>query len=454
MATPPSYEWSGVVYEATGDQTEYALTSSAGKAIGYLLPEHISVSTSDDDGETWTVLATPADYTFSTQGTRVVLTSAPALGTWVLLKRSTPMDDNWVDYQSGNLLTAGQLNEFESWQLYIDQELADQASNSPQVIAGVEPIQVDSTNTRVPVVSIDETDSTGDPNQLTSDTKVMSEKAIDEAFCQYVGTGPAEGKKVGQVRIDPTGLYNTPFYWNGGAWVQIGTDGGPPGPPGPPPGLQDPPAEATTVPLNPDGSLGEATALISQDPLSYELKFLFGIPQGLTGDTGPQGPPGEGITYLGIVDATTAAEPASPNNGDFWLNDTNGTSTWTGLSTVQDGDRLIWNSNSSQWDRFEAPDLDPDFLKKGDNVSELTNDAGYITAADIPPVASTLQEVLDNGNTSTTDLWIGANGETVKLLNTGSVEATGGITGAFGTSSAQLGNVMPRDDWSSIPARS
>ena len=64
---------------ATGSQTEYALTSSAGKAIGYLLPEHISVSTSDDDGATWTVLATPADYTFSTQGTRVVLTSAPVV---------------------------------------------------------------------------------------------------------------------------------------------------------------------------------------------------------------------------------------------------------------------------------------------------------------------------------------------------------------------------------------
>ena len=38
--------------------------------------------------------------------------------TWVRLKRTTPMDDNWVDYQSGNLLTAGQLNEFETWQLY------------------------------------------------------------------------------------------------------------------------------------------------------------------------------------------------------------------------------------------------------------------------------------------------------------------------------------------------
>ena len=125
MATPPSYTYSGVVYVGDGSKTEFALTSTAGKAIGYLLPEHISVSTSDDDGSTWTKLNYSTDYTFSTQGTRVVLTTAPLVDVWVRLLRSTPLDDNWVDYQSGNLLTAGQLNEFETWQLYIDQELFD-----------------------------------------------------------------------------------------------------------------------------------------------------------------------------------------------------------------------------------------------------------------------------------------------------------------------------------------
>ena len=87
-----------------------------------------------------------------------------------------------------------------------------------------------------------------------------------------------------------------------------------------------------------------------------------------------------------------------------------------------------------------------------------------------------MQEVLDNGNTSTTDLWIGAGGETVKLLNTGiveasvkvtapSVEATGagfsgtalqlseGATVSFGTSASQKGNVAPLNDWSVYPAR-
>ena len=67
-------------------------------------------------------------------------------------------------------------------------------------------------------------------------------------------------------------------------------------------------------------------------------------------------------------------------------------------------------------------------MQPGDNVSELINDAGYLTAATAPTPA--LQAVLDKGNTSTTDLWIGDNGQTVKLLNTGAVEASGGFSGS------------------------
>ena len=553
MATPPSFTYSGVVYVGNGSTTEFALTSTAGKAIGYLLPEHISVSTSADDGATWTTLNTPADYSFSTQGTRVVLTTAPLVDTWLRLQRTTPMDENWVDYQSGNLLTAGQLNEFETWQLYIDQELADQLDyvdgsvdgEAVKSITGVEPIEVDDTNEQTPAISIDETDSTGDPNALTSDTRVMSEKAIDEAFKQYIGSAPTTGKKIGQLRIDPNGAIPSTFYWSGTAWVQVQTKGdvGPEGPPGPAPGLQSPPATAANVPLNGDGSLGTATADVLQDPSTKDLKFLFGIPVGQKGDKGdagadstvpgpapglqspaavannianepdgsvgqataavaqdgsgdlrftfgipvgaqgPSGPPGEGVDYKGPIDATTAPQPSTKSNGDFYVNTKAGTSTWPGLSTVTQNDRLIWNGNTSQWDRYVPPpitgidlswsqavnsgtvdnaagtnavipvvdgtyaglmhptehtklngiqagaEVNPDlsnYLEKGDNVSELTNDAGYITASDVPtPATPTLQSVLDEGNTSTTDLWIGTGGNNVVLRNNGTVEAKG-----------------------------
>ena len=70
------------------------------------------------------------------------------------------------------------------------------------------------------------------------------------------------------------------------------------------------------------------------------------------------------------------------------------------------------------------PNLD-NYLEKGDNVSELVNDAGYVTSASIP--APTLQNVLEAGNTSDEDLWIGENGEYAKLLANGYVEASYGL---------------------------
>jgi hypothetical protein len=128
------------------------------------------------------------------------------------------------------------------------------------------------------------------------------------------------------------------------------------------------------------------------------------------------------------------------------MNTGSGTSSWTGLTNVENGDRLIYNAHTSQWDRYAPPPV-TGAVKPGDPVSVLVNDVGYLTLADLPPSASTLQEVLDNGNTSTTGLAIGTGGEVVQLTS------AGGVIAAFGTSAAQKGNVMPRDDWSSIPAR-
>jgi len=550
----PEYVYSGVIYTATAGQTTFALTTTRGESIGYLKKEHITVAKSVDGGDSWFGLIPDTDYVFADPATSVILNSGVDVGTLIELKRNTPLDDDYIDFQAGSLLTAAELNLFDTWQLYIDQELADQIGdidgrspgNAVKSVTGTAPIQVDNTNSQTPVVGIDQSDSTADPNALTSDTRVMSEKAIDDAFKQHVGTGPATGVKVGQLRIDDTGPIPLIFYWSGSTWIQTPTKGeqGDQGPPGPAPGLQDPAASAASVPLNGDGSLGDATAQVLQDPATKDLKFLFGVPVGQKGEKGdastvpgpppglqdpsataiavpvkpdgsagdpaasvsqdgngdlqfafeipvgergpegPQGKPGDGVDYKGSIDATTAAEPVDPSNGDFYVNTVDGTSSWTGLSTVTDGTRIIWNENTSQWDAYTpsyATDLgyiadadggtvtntngtdarlplctfgtaglmnsvekqklstietgaqvNPDlstYLQSGDNVSELTNDAGYITASDIPPApaAPTLQTVLDEGNTATTDLWIGDGGETVKLLNTGTVEASGSV---------------------------
>ena len=85
------------------------------------------------------------------------------------------------------------------------------------------------------------------------------------------------------------------------------------------------------------------------------------------------------------------------------------------------------------------PDLS-NYLQNGDNVSSLTNDANYITAADVP--AQNLQSVLNAGNTSTTDLWIGTGGQTVKLLNTGTVETSGAVQAGGMNSGYFTGTVL------------
>ena len=82
------------------------------------------------------------------------------------------------------------------------------------------------------------------------------------------------------------------------------------------------------------------------------MKFTFGIPQGVQG---PVGPPGDGVNYKGMVDATTAPEPTEKRNGDFYVNTGNGASSWTGLSNVSVNDRLIWNDNTNVWDVITPP---------------------------------------------------------------------------------------------------
>ena len=127
--TTPSYAYSGVCYTATAGQTTFALTTDGGNSIGYLETSHIKVRTSADSGNTWTGLSINTDYVFGDPATSIVLNTGADAGTLVDIHRETPMDDDYIDFQAGSLLTANQLNTFDTWQLYIDQELADLVAN-------------------------------------------------------------------------------------------------------------------------------------------------------------------------------------------------------------------------------------------------------------------------------------------------------------------------------------
>ena len=121
----PTYEYSGVCYTATSGQTTFALTSTAGNPIGYLSPSHIYVRTSANSGETWVSLPVDTAWNFADPATSIVLVTPATAGVWVDIQRKTPIDKDWIDFQAGSLLTAGQLNEAETFSLYCDQEIVD-----------------------------------------------------------------------------------------------------------------------------------------------------------------------------------------------------------------------------------------------------------------------------------------------------------------------------------------
>ena len=429
-----------------------------GVSFGFIQRDHVSVkrvvvASLNETDLTLITSGTPTgdEYIWVTDSL-IKVGTAPTSLEELKIERDTPEDQQLVQWADGSYIVADDLNESDKQWLYNIQELQDQvntlAGSGGTAVLGITsgglPVEVDNTDKQKPEISVEQSKSTDDPNALTSDTKLMSEKAIDSAFKQHVGTGPASATKVGQLRIDNTSTPQKTYWWSGTAWVEIGTKGDQ-GNPGPPPGLQTPPATATSVALQPGNVVGDPTAVVSQDA-SGDLQFQFGIPIGATGadgQKGDKGDPGDGVTYKGAVDATTAAEPSNPKNGDFYVNTVDGTSTWTGLSTVTDGSRLVYNANTSQWDEFTptyAADLG--YTAAADKGT-ITNTNG--TDAEIPIVDSTnaglmspsqlttlnstptIQQVLDEGNTSSTELWIGDAGQYVRIENNGTIETTSTI---------------------------
>ena len=111
-------------------------------------------------------------------------------------------------------------------------------------ITGTEPIQVDSTTHRSLISRSTRRIQLVIRTLLTSDTRVMSEKAIDEAFKQHIGTVyrrlAASLARSGLMtpELSPGVL----LEWLLMGAVDVKGPEGPQGPAGPAPGLQDPAA--------------------------------------------------------------------------------------------------------------------------------------------------------------------------------------------------------------------
>ena len=105
-----------------------------------------------------------------------------------------------------------------------------------------------------------------------------------------------------------------------------------------------------------------------------------------------------------------------------------------------------------------------------ENTSDLTNDSGFITAADLPTVGDgtiTIKQggaekgvfTVNQGGDLEINLDAGGgtpSGDYVKIDDQGvaqTITGGGGLNIQFGTDTAQLGNIAPMNDWSCYPAR-
>ena len=383
MATP-NYEYSGVCYTATAGQTTFALTTSGGHGIGYLKPEHIKVRTSADSGNTWTGLTLDTDYVFADPATSIVLNAGAAVGTLVDISRHTPMDEDWIVFQVGSLLTAGQLNEFETWQLYIDQELADKADNltGPDVdLSTTDDLPEGSTNLYYTDARV-ETYVSG--AGYIKDAGVTKIKAGTNVFID-----PADG--TGEVTINATGgggggIPEAPtdgktYGRNNASWTEV-TGGGGGGIPEAPTdgklygrqnsgwsevtatgGVTKITAGSDNVTLSPSEGTGDVEITVAAggpkgDAATVDVGttttgdagtqaevtnsgdtsaavFNFKIPKGDKGEPGQKGDQGDGAK-----NTISGTEPAEKQEGDFWT-DTSGDDpvlkTWDGSAWVEVG---------------------------------------------------------------------------------------------------------------------
>lgn len=121
--TLPSFTYSGVSYSLpAAGTTEFNLTTSGGKPIGFLDVSHIHVYETSDSGMSMVELFRPDDWDFNTNRTKVVLDSGVDGSTSIVIRRITPAQSPYNLVGEGTLLPSEQLNSNILFNLYVNQE--------------------------------------------------------------------------------------------------------------------------------------------------------------------------------------------------------------------------------------------------------------------------------------------------------------------------------------------
>ena len=96
-----------------------------------------------------------------------------------------------------------------------------------------------------------------------------------------------------------------------------------------------------------------------------------------------------------------------------------------GTITLADGQSLVYDATSGQWRNTALTAADVGALAAGDNVSDLTNDAGYITSADVGDGTIT---ILTDGGSTVGSFTVNQSGSQNITLPPGGVPGDGTIT--------------------------
>ena len=323
MAIPTPYSYRQ--YQGNGAATDFSVP------FPYLERGHVHLFLGSRE------LTAGTEYSW-TSGSQVKVTTAPALGETLTVRRLTPEDDQIVQWKDGSYIVQGDLNESDRQWLYVLQEHHDQIMLLEWAVGtipgGGSPAISQAFWSRL---ARNADAGKGTPSEVAQTVDSKDQKAGDwAADDKHVATTgalserfdvimsettppsplPSEIRQPGKLWVNTLTLAVS--YWdpNAKAWINtIGT--GPVGPQGPV-GAQGP-----IGPAGPQGAAGVQG------------------PAGPTGPQGIQGPSGLGLNYKGTV-ASSAALPGGAAVNDAYLAlDTGNTWVWSPASRWIDIGKLV-----------------------------------------------------------------------------------------------------------------
>ena len=141
-----------------------------------------------------------------------------------------------------------------------------------------------------------------------------------------------------------------------------------------------------------------------------------------------------GVSFKGTIDAVDSAAPGSPANGDMYINTGSGTAdaSWTGLTSVDSDEQLIWGSDQASWFSFGGKAdagvvevregiailvADSDAARPTVSVDKTVTDTWYYTKTQVD---SSLTELKDS-----LQLITGGNDSDIAILSSTKVDRAG-----------------------------